>query len=192
MVLLAKILSPVLGVTSEAIHAARERSSSRKQATSTPPDSSSTDNVELETKIDQKNPDGIINHNDVKHGNETAKTERSPEFDYVNGFDQDGAVWELDEIADILRESNHEDNVTEAEEEESAAAAAAAEETEDVKLNKREALVRNLVALAGPPPPQTIQKLPCPVIIRQRRPRKRERRFVRAYAVCTRSRGQWG
>jgi hypothetical protein len=48
MVLLAKILSPVLGVASEAIHAARERSSSRKEAISSTPESFSTDNVELE------------------------------------------------------------------------------------------------------------------------------------------------
>jgi hypothetical protein len=173
MVLLAKILSPVLGVTFEAIHAARERSSSRKHVTSSSLVSSSTENVELETGIDKLT--------EEKHEYETAKPGRSSDFDYVNGFDQDEAVWVLDEIADSVREPNHKDNATEAEEE-AAAAAAAAEDTEDVKLSKREALVRDLVALAGPPPPLPIQRLPCPVIIPQRRPRKRERGFVRAYA----------
>ncbi|GAM43034.1 hypothetical protein TCE0_044r17526 [Talaromyces pinophilus] len=136
MVLLAKILSPVLG----------------------------------------PNADGIINPTDEKHEGDTAETERSHEFDHVNGLDQDESVWELDEVADSVREPSHKDNATEE------AAAAAAEETEGVKLNKREALVRDLVDLAGPPPPQLMQRLPCPVIIPQRRPRKRERGFVRAYA----------
>ncbi|KAF3392065.1 hypothetical protein DPV78_010296 [Talaromyces pinophilus] len=90
-----------------------------------------------------------------------------------NQLGLDEAVWELDEIANSVREPSHKDNATEA---------AAAEETEGVKLNKREALVRDLVDLAGPPPPQLMQRLPCPVIIPQRRPRKRERGFVRAYA----------
>lgn len=54
-------------------------------------------------------------------------------------------------------------------------------ESESDKVTKREALVRDLVEMAGPVP-QLLQKLPCPVIIPQRRPGKRERGFVRAYA----------
>lgn len=172
MVLLAKILSPVLGVTSEAIHAARERSSSRKQINSTSPDSSGAGNIELETGTDKTNPDEAIDQNDEKHENEIV----TAELDYVNGFDQDEAEWELDEIAHSVLITNVGNARTEETE------TVAAEETEDVKLNKREALVRDLVTLAGPPPPQPIQRLPCPVIIPQRRPRKRERGFVRAYA----------
>lgn len=173
MVLLAKILSPVLGVTSEAIHAARERSSTREQAASSSPESCTTRNTDPESGTNKPNPDGIIDPTDEKHGGDTAETERSHEFDYVNGLDQDEAVWELDEIADSVREPSHRYN---------AAEEIAAEETEDVKLNKREALVRDLVVLAGPPPPQPMQRLPCPVIIPQKRPRKRERVFVRACA----------
>jgi len=54
-------------------------------------------------------------------------------------------------------------------------------EPESDKVAKREALVRELVDMVGPAP-QSPQKLPCPVIIPQRRPGKKERGFVRAYA----------
>lgn len=113
MVLLAKILSPVLGVTSEAIHATCDRSSSRKQATSSPPESSSTDNAKLDTENDRAQSDVTINRTDEKHASGTVEAERSPDFDYVNGFDQDEAVWELDEIADSVREPKHADTATE-------------------------------------------------------------------------------
>jgi hypothetical protein len=41
-------------------------------------------------------------------------------------------------------------------------------------------MIRELVTMAGPPGPK--QKLPCPVIIPQRRPGAKRRGFVRAYA----------
>lgn len=49
------------------------------------------------------------------------------------------------------------------------------------KRKQREALARELVAMAGPVPDST-QRLPCPVIIPQRRSRNKDRGFVRAYA----------
>lgn len=55
------------------------------------------------------------------------------------------------------------------------------QETEEEKVKQREALARELVATAGPVP-ASIQRLPCPVIIPQRRPRNKDRGFVRAYA----------
>ena len=56
-----------------------------------------------------------------------------------------------------------------------------AQDSEDVKAKKRERMIRSLVAMAGPPPAQ-LQRLPCPVIIPQRRPGAKKRGFVRAYA----------
>lgn len=56
-----------------------------------------------------------------------------------------------------------------------------AEDSEDEQAKKRERMIRALVAMAGPPPAQP-QRLPCPVIIPQRRPGARKRGFVRAYA----------
>jgi hypothetical protein len=51
---------------------------------------------------------------------------------------------------------------------------------ESDKVAKREQLVRELVEMAGSAP-QLPQKLPCSVIVPQRRSGKRERGFVRAY-----------
>jgi hypothetical protein len=59
--------------------------------------------------------------------------------------------------------------------------AAAAAEPEDVKVKKEEEMVRDLVRRAGSPP-HPPQRIPCPVIIPQRRPRNKDRGFVRAYA----------
>lgn len=56
-----------------------------------------------------------------------------------------------------------------------------AQDSEDEKAKKRERMIRSLVAMAGPPPAQP-QRLPCPVIIPQRRPGAKKRGFVRAYA----------
>ncbi|KUL87243.1 hypothetical protein ZTR_03338 [Talaromyces verruculosus] len=125
MVLVAKILSPVLGVTSEAIHATRECSSTRKQGASSSPESCTTRNTDPETGTNKSNLDGIIDPTDEKHEGDTAEIERRHEFDYLSGLDQDEAVWELDEIADSVQEPSHKYNA--------AGEAAAAEETEDVK-----------------------------------------------------------
>ncbi|KAL4863053.1 hypothetical protein BDV12DRAFT_202480 [Aspergillus spectabilis] len=56
-----------------------------------------------------------------------------------------------------------------------------AEDSEDEQAKKRKRMIRALVAMAGPPPAQP-QRLPCPVIIPQRRPGAKKRGFVRAYA----------
>ena len=55
------------------------------------------------------------------------------------------------------------------------------ESEEEKKLKQREALARELVFMAGPLPEKS-QRLSCPVIIPQRRPRDKDRGFVRAYA----------
>lgn len=54
------------------------------------------------------------------------------------------------------------------------------DDSEDTKEKKIERMVRDLVAMAGPPGPKT--RLPMPVIIPQRRPGAKKRGFVRAYA----------
>jgi hypothetical protein len=47
-------------------------------------------------------------------------------------------------------------------------------------MMREEQMIRGLVQMAGPPQP--VQKLTCPVIIPQRRPRKKQYGFVRAYS----------
>lgn len=59
--------------------------------------------------------------------------------------------------------------------------AATENESEESKVKKEEQMIRDLLSLAGPPP-QPTQRIPCPVIIPQRRPRNKDRGFVKAYA----------
>jgi hypothetical protein len=54
------------------------------------------------------------------------------------------------------------------------------EDSEDEQMN-RERMIYALAEMAGPAPAQP-QRLPCPVIIPQRRPGSKKRGFVRAYA----------
>lgn len=59
--------------------------------------------------------------------------------------------------------------------------------TEEEKVKEREAMTRQLVGMAGPPPPQLTSNqhpLACPVIIPQRRAKQRNRGFAPAYAPC--------
>ncbi|RLL93202.1 hypothetical protein CFD26_100616 [Aspergillus turcosus] len=101
-------------------------------------------------------------------------------------MDEDEAAWQLDEATEEFglpaydkieslpgadhgkRTENDADEIN-------------AEDSEDEQAKKRERMIRALVAMAGPPPAQP-QRLPCPVIIPQRRPGAKRRGFVRAYA----------
>ena len=100
--------------------------------------------------------------------------------DDYRSLHDDEADWELDEAARDYGppSSPFHDNSDSAE---STKHPELQPERESDKVAKREALVRELVELAGPTP-RLPQKLPCPVIIPQRRPGKRDRGFVRAYA----------
>ncbi|KAJ5758947.1 hypothetical protein N7520_006103 [Penicillium odoratum] len=95
----------------------------------------------------------------------------------------DEEAWQLDEMADALptynevegqpgslsrsNTDNDPDTIREG-------------DSEDTKEKKIERMVRNIVAMAGPPGPKT--RLPYPVIIPQRRPGSKKRGFVNAYA----------
>jgi hypothetical protein len=59
--------------------------------------------------------------------------------------------------------------------------AAVDNESDESKVKKQEQMIRDLLRMAGPPP-QPTQRIPCPVIIPQRRPRNKDRGFVRGYA----------
>jgi hypothetical protein len=95
----------------------------------------------------------------------------------------DEEAWELDEVSEALPAYDELDGVpgqlprrnTEDDPD-----AIHAEDSADTKEKKTQRMIRELVAMAGPPGPK--QKLPCPVIIPQRRPGAKKRGFVRAYA----------
>lgn len=143
MPIIAKLLGSGLGLTSEAIHKARDGSSSNRPTPSHSASSSSGPPPYEQSGIDTID-----------------------SADHQDGQGQDEAVWELDDMAERLRPPSEETPGNESEEE---------------KVKKREAMVRSLASMAGPPPRPT-QRLPCPVILPQRRPRQKDRGFVRAYA----------
>lgn len=88
----------------------------------------------------------------------------------------DEAAWELDDMAEHVAPPSYADS-----EAGLATPAAAENESEESKVKKEEQMIRDLLSMAGPPP-QPTQRIPCPVIIPQRRPRNKDRGFVRAYA----------
>jgi hypothetical protein len=160
MVLLAKALGAGLGFASEAIHAARGRSSSGQ-------DVSSDGHYKEETAKASK--DASVN---TDHSNQAAyqdgETPEDTGHDYLDGIDQDEAAWQLDETVERLRPPTDKQEVNRE------------PESKEAKVKKREAMVHELIALTGPAQSKT--RLSCPVIIPQRRPRKKNRGFVRAYA----------
>lgn len=88
----------------------------------------------------------------------------------------DEAAWELDDMAEMVAPPSYADS-----EADSFTPAAAENESDESKVKKEEKMILDLLRMAGPPP-QPAQRLPCPVIIPQRRPRNKDRGFVRAYA----------
>lgn len=88
----------------------------------------------------------------------------------------DEAAWELDDMAERVAPPSYAES-----EADLATPTAAENESEESKVKKEEQMIRDLLSMAGPPPRPT-QRIPCPVIIPQRRPRNKDRGFVRAYA----------
>lgn len=84
------------------------------------------------------------------------------------GVDLDEEAWELDEMAERVAPPSYADQAPE-------------DMSEEASIKKEEQMIRDIVRLAGPPP-QPARRIPCPVIIPQRRPRNKDRGFVRAYA----------
>ncbi len=182
---LVKLLGSGIGLTSEAIHAARSRSRSRSEQ---PPSSASATNnappeyVEVaddtaEELIRSGQAERVVSTGDEKHPSKAAEAgyetdSDSSESEELEALGQDEAAWELDEMAERVRLPTYDESET---------AAATAAESEDVKVKKQEEMVRELVRKAGSPP-QPPHRIPCPVIIPQRRPRNKDRGFVRAYA----------
>lgn len=172
---LAKLLGSGIGLTSEAIHAARSqsRSSSAQPSSSAgAPHDGPREYVEESGQVTR-----AAGTTDEKRSSEAAEAayydsdgDGSESEAELEALGQDEASWELNDMAERVRLPTYEESE-----------AASAAESEDVKVKKEEEMVRALVRRAGPPP-QPAQRIPCPVIIPQRRPRNKDRGFVRAYA----------
>ncbi|KAF9894969.1 hypothetical protein FE257_004593 [Aspergillus nanangensis] len=173
---LAQLIGSGIGFTSEAIHAARNRSSNPDPASpssiprSLPADDSSGEYApagggpaELPAYEGRAE---LPAYSEVEYevGGDGDQLER--------GVDQDEAVWELDETAQRMKLPKYEESVP--------LVLGAVDQPEDVKEEQEQVMVRSLVEMAGPVQP--MQRIPCPVIIPQRRPGQKERGFVRAYA----------
>lgn len=169
-----KLLGSGIGATSEAIHAARSRShppSAQPSSSAGAPHDGPLEYVEESGQATR-----AAGTTDEKRSSEAAEAGYDSDDDSsvseaeLEALGQDEASWELDDMAERVRPPTYEESE-----------AASMAESEDVKVKKEEEMVRALVRRAGPPP-QPAQRIPCPVIIPQRRPRNKDRGFVRAYA----------
>ncbi|KAJ5151129.1 uncharacterized protein N7482_010381 [Penicillium canariense] len=180
---LVKLLGSGIGLTSEAIHAARSRSRSHSEQPSSsagttdtaPPEYVDVTDSVAEDLIHRGQAERVVNTDEKKRPlkADTAGYDcdsDSSEAEELGALGQDEAAWELDDMAERVRPPTYEESET-----------ASATEIEDVKGKKEEEMVRELVRRAGPLP-QPLQSIPCPVIIPQRRPKNKDRGFVRAYA----------
>ncbi|CAI7598469.1 unnamed protein product [Penicillium discolor] len=195
MVFLVKALRTGLGFASEAIHAARDRPLSNDQPKAFPPSDSSLENFENPNSAKQVAtgstfPPYSSDHPEnytVPQGQTVTADVGSDSWSHHETDDE--LSWQLDDMIESLRQPNsgedlyvlpYDDTLTDSYDE--------TEDEEERKVKQREALARELVKMAGPPPGNP-QRLPCPVIIPQRRPRNKDRGFVRAYAPVLRDCG---
>jgi hypothetical protein len=174
-----KLLGSGIGLTSEAIHAARSRSPSGQ-----PSSPSSNDSTTKSTDHDLDNCANLLPSNEhTKHavnqkdgkkkkaGDDAYDSDGdSSELDDLRGFQQDEALWELDEMTQCMILPSYEQSMV-----------GLVAEPEKMKVKQEDDMARRLVQMAGPPP-QPVRRIHCPVVIPQRRPRQKDRGFVRAYA----------
>lgn len=123
--------------------------------------------IELDCPVDEKGRSMTV---ETGYGSDRYSESNSSD-DMQRGVVQDEDVWTPDETAQHARLPTYE---------ESEWAPVAFLETEETNDEHEENMVRNLVQMAGPVKP--LPKIPCPVVIPQRRFRKRSHGFVRAYA----------
>lgn len=167
MVFLAKLVGAGLGLTSEAIHSSRDRSAAKSAST----DETQTHGNNGEVTADAADQNGSTEH-EINH------QENNPGLDFLDRSQQDDAVWELDDMVERVQPPTYEEATYQ-----NAVNSPSESGESEIKIERREAMIRKLVSLAGPPPQLQPQRpLPCPVIIPQRRPRKKDRGFVRAFA----------
>lgn len=108
------------------------------------------------------------------YSDEDGESTSSDESDTIEVDDE--AAWELDDMAERLAPPSY------AESEAGLPTQTTSEnDSDENKVKKEEKMIGDLLRLAGPPP-QPAQRIPCPVIIPQRRPRNKDRGFVRAYS----------
>jgi hypothetical protein len=193
MGLISKLASGTIGMTSEAIHHSRRKkdAASDSDRSLTSPDGTQSvkkanildrarsakdkeiEAASLRTQTTQSSQAGLTESQNSKAAEGGYDDDNEYDSDERN---QDEAAWELDEAA-------HESKLpTDEEAYQPQYMTLSANDAAAVKESKKDAMIRALREMAGPVDPQTVQKIPVPVIIPQRRPRFKGRGFVRAYA----------
>ncbi|KPM44469.1 hypothetical protein AK830_g2093 [Neonectria ditissima] len=167
---IVKLVGSGIGLVSEAVHNHRNSSDSSPAPAPNPGSGSSS-----AQPIPNDDREGA--HSDQTSANPSKHRGTSGDEDdghtTADELAADEAAWELDEMTERVAPPSYE-----ASEE---AQMASSGDSDEVKAKKQDKLVLELVQMAGPPP-TPLQRLPCPVIIPQRRPRNKTRGFVRAYA----------
>lgn len=202
MGIIVKVFGGSLGLASEAIHDYRARSRSHTGRSPSPnpavPTSSRSgpalhdsdappeyvevaDEATAEEWVRSGKAERIVGSTDDKksRGSKAAEAGYGDDDDSSSDDDSefvelgDEAAWELDDMAERVAPPSYADS--------EAVTADAEGASEEAKVKKQQQMIRDMVRLAGPPP-HPVQRLPCSVIIPQRRPGKKDRGFVRAYA----------
>ncbi|OIW34658.1 hypothetical protein CONLIGDRAFT_665376 [Coniochaeta ligniaria NRRL 30616] len=204
---LARLIGSGIGFTSEAIHAARHPSA-YKTPRGFPSDTPSTfptgeaggHEQSRDLRLDEDLP--VYSPGETRYNEATYPDEKSRNHAYEAGEDSgdeyddivrseemerevggDEEAWELDEVSEALAADDEFEGVPgqlPRRDTDDDPDAIHQEDSAETKEKKTERMIRELVTMAGPPGPK--QKLPCPVIIPQRRPGAKRRGFVRAYA----------
>ncbi|KAJ5134564.1 hypothetical protein N7526_005929 [Penicillium atrosanguineum] len=181
--IIGKLLSAGIGAGSEAIHRVRSGSSQSGEASSSsavtreaPAAENLEDEYEYLENIDKLEAEKLVNCGEAERvvidGKEVLRVRKvNPDSDSDSEDElitnQDEAAWELDDMAERVMPPSYEE--------------AMAPSTESDVKDKEDEMIRRMVGMAGPVP-QPVGQIPCPVVLPQRRPRRKDRGFVRAYA----------
>lgn len=138
MPFLVKVLRTGLGLTSEAIHAARDGLSSSNQPSSAPCTTNASDTAENAGQATVEAPaqtEYFIDRNIGHQQSNSPQSARDPP-DYLEGYDHDEAIWQLDDVAESVRPRTQTHDHT--------MAAAMAEETPDAPTSEQEETERSV------------------------------------------------
>lgn len=204
MGIIVRLVSSGLGMASEAIHDYRARSHSRSQSRSgqdqspnpAVPSSSSrslappfdeappayvevADEATADQLVRSGRAERVTDYGDDKKGRSRSGRPGDDDDDSSSSDDDsdfvevdDEAAWELDDMAERVAPTSSLG---------SSSGSLGEAESEEATIKKEELMIRDMLRMCGPPP-QPVRRIPCPVIIPQRRPRNKDRGFVRAYA----------
>ncbi|KAK9357943.1 hypothetical protein V1504DRAFT_397936 [Lipomyces starkeyi] len=156
---LAKLIGAGIGLTTEAIKSRQSPSSSGSPAAGT--SRSASDNVQYSGDPTQSVdlPTDPADQQDYDHHEDYDDTQDSEEHEEVRDEDD----WDLDDAVEEYTGSR-------------------AAEDQEPQVDTDEVFRTFMAAIPPPPKSADLTKLPCPVIIPQRRPRNKSRGFIRAYA----------